>query len=166
MCLPTKAYMQNVLVHGCQCPRTILSIPLCPVHCRCRCRCRCQVDMALVEYSDSEPDEEDAVCRQSPPLPALPAAFHDLYASNARISVRDVSSLHGGRKRAIPHVEGNWPTHIYLECKSARWMSALCLSLSLSFSYMVLFSAASRVSLKERVCCAEPARLGCAERLQ
>jgi hypothetical protein len=41
-----------------------------------------------------------------------------LYASSIRVSVRDDPSLHGGRKRVIPHVEGNWPTHIYLECSS------------------------------------------------
>lgn len=85
--------------------------------------------MGLVEYSDSsDSDLEKAV---PPPLkkqrtisggpksklPALPTGFHDLYATSIRVSVRDDPNLHGGRKRVIPHVEGNWPTHLYLECK-------------------------------------------------
>lgn len=89
--------------------------------------------MALVQYSDSESDTDDPQAPVSPPprpvkrlrqepsstsLPPLPTAFHDLYASSTRVSVRDDPSLHGGRQRVIPHVEGNWPTHIYLECES------------------------------------------------
>ena len=93
--------------------------------------------MPLVNYSesDSEPDESQPTEKKhvrkkpktasfktghdgSPLLPPLPNSFHDLYASNVRTGVADDPSLHGGRKRAVPHTEGNWSTHISLECRS------------------------------------------------
>ena len=83
----------------------------------------------LVAYSDSDSDTQDpprtkrrkveAVVSKSrnthasPPPP--PASFHALYATNVRTAAADDPSLHGGRTRQVAHVEGNWPTHIYLE---------------------------------------------------
>ncbi|KAF3905588.1 hypothetical protein AA313_de0208548 [Arthrobotrys entomopaga] len=93
--------------------------------------------LGLVDYSDSDDDQVHASSSStdakeelpspsitkpqasnsisSGSLPPLPSKFHDLYATAPRLTKEDDSSAHGGRHRAIPHVEGNWPTHIYFE---------------------------------------------------
>ncbi|KAI1378622.1 hypothetical protein F4677DRAFT_411458 [Hypoxylon crocopeplum] len=112
--------------------------------------------MALVDYSSS--DSESAVneaatattkrqktshdktkaIEGSGPLPPLPAAFHDLYASTVRVSTSDDPALHQGRKRVNPHKAGNWPSHLYIEWhptdKQCATLSALLSDLTSALS--------------------------------
>lgn len=75
------------------------------------------VDASDKDDGDTPRDRSHTKASAKSSLPTLPSSFHSLYATNVRTTTSDDPQLHGGRKRQVAHKEGNWPTHVYLECK-------------------------------------------------
>lgn len=72
------------------------------------------VNFALVNYSSSESEAEDdkkkeKILNVKPKLPMLLAVENQ--------SLEEDPEVHQMRKRTIAHVDGNWPSHVFINCK-------------------------------------------------
>lgn len=75
---------------------------------------------------NTKPTTTPTLAKPPGSLPALPAAFHDLYAST--VKTFNDPSLHQGRRRQTPHVAGQWPSHLYVEWRPPDATHALLAS--------------------------------------
>jgi len=95
------------------------------------------------EGLDSPPNSPNPITPSSPPrklptakLPTLPASYFEektrtlaslldkrLTFLAARVNEEEERRKHGGRIRSFPHVEGNYPTYVYIVgCRCTRWV--------------------------------------------
>lgn len=74
----------------------------------------------LVSYSDSSDDDDnlqkDAIIKGKLPMP-----FRDDGEEKVEKADKSFSrNQHQGRIRTIAHIEGNWPSHIFIDCKMEK----------------------------------------------
>lgn len=68
----------------------------------------------LVNYSSSSDDEENSMEPVQKKI-KLPMPFKTKLSSK-RDQKEENPAEHQGRKRQIPHIEGNWSCHVYIDC--------------------------------------------------
>lgn len=71
--------------------------------------------VGLVNYDSDESEDsvQSSQLSSNNRLPPLPCSFYNVYTSNPKLS--EDPGFHEGRTREIAHVQGGWPSHIYLE---------------------------------------------------
>lgn len=66
-------------------------------------------------------------------LPPLPSSFYDLYTSKPASGSSHPETDKNGKVRVLPHVQGQWPTHVYLEWKpDIHWRRLQKLNLAIA----------------------------------
>ncbi|CAG8436543.1 6211_t:CDS:2 [Ambispora gerdemannii] len=69
------------------------------------------------EEENKELRRKKQVAKQD--LPPLPSEFLELFTVERKKEIDDTNK-HEGRIRTVPHVEGNWATHVFVEMKIDR----------------------------------------------
>lgn len=70
----------------------------------------------LVNYSSSSSDDENEPAPKKQKTIKLPMPFKKSFECSELDNPYD----HQGRKRQIPHIEGNWSSHIFIDCTTLK----------------------------------------------
>lgn len=99
----------------------------------------------LVDYSSSDDDDIQSVApninRVKLPMPFLDKA--DKKEANS-----EDPEAHQMRVRSIPHIEGNWASHVFIDCKLLNWMFMLSFYKSVNFLFYILVPLSENIKAK------------------
>lgn len=84
----------------------------------------------LVSYSSSEDEEGTVVVPEVTKQPVAPSTSRKtklpmlLKVETKKSRINDQPEEHQNRVRSIPHIEGNWASHVFIECKLKTFLNA------------------------------------------